>query len=91
MSRGWRGGSTRAWRKLRAAVLMRDRFTCQVRLDDGRLCERAATTVGHLDRLSQGGTLLAHPSRLRAECPVHNFGDGARLTNAGRRGREWSW
>lgn len=30
MSRAWAGGSTRRWRKLRAAVLMRDAWICQL-------------------------------------------------------------
>lgn len=30
MSRAWRGGSTRAWRKLRTLVLNRDAWTCQL-------------------------------------------------------------
>lgn len=35
MSEQWSGGSTRAWRKLRRAVLDRDRWTC--RLCGGRI------------------------------------------------------
>ena len=32
MSKSWAGGSTRAWRMLRAAVLARDGHTCKVNL-----------------------------------------------------------
>lgn len=45
MSSAWRGGSTRAWRKVRAAVLKRDGHTCQLRLDG---CTLAADCVHHL-------------------------------------------
>lgn len=90
MSAGWAGGSTRAWRKLRRAVLERDGYRCKVDVD-GRPCDKYARTVGHVDPLSRGGHLLADPSRLRAECEPHNYGDGARLANAGRRRRAWSW
>lgn len=95
MSVGWAGGSTRAWRRLRAAVLERDRYRCQVPTGevDGQLviCGRPARTVGHVDALALGGRLLADASRLRAECEPHNYGDGARLANARRRRRSWSW
>lgn len=30
MSKSWEGGSTRRWRKLRLAVLNRDRWTCRI-------------------------------------------------------------
>lgn len=32
MSTSWAGGSTRRWRKTRALVLVRDGWTCQLRL-----------------------------------------------------------
>jgi 5-methylcytosine-specific restriction endonuclease McrA len=61
-----------------------------------RLCGEFADTVGHLDPRATGGPLLAHPTRLRAECRRHNYGDGARLGNLLRRARRvgdrgWSW
>lgn len=90
MSTSWTGGSTRAWRRLRAAVLERDGHRCRV-VVDGTECGEFARTVGHLDPLSKGGPKLADPSRLRAECARHNFSDGARLGNASRRRRAWSW
>lgn len=94
---GWnRRGSSTAWRKLRAQVLDRDGWRCRRPLDDGTACGEFADTVGHVDPRATGGPLLAHPSRLRAECRAHNYGDGARLGNAlkavrrmGDRG--WSW
>lgn len=33
MSHNWQGGSTRAWRKLRAQVLARDGYRCRLNLD----------------------------------------------------------
>lgn len=88
-----RRGSTRAWRRLRAFVLERDGWRCKVPLDDGLLCGQPANTVGHLDRLCDGGPLLAPSHRLRAECAKHNYSDGAQVTNERRRGRapRWSW
>lgn len=92
MSQAWAGGSTRAWRRLRAAVLERDGARCQVLVDD-QPCGQPAGTVGHLDPLSAGGHKLAPMHRLRAECARHNYSDGARLGNATRRQprRSWSW
>lgn len=31
--RSWTGGSSRAWRELRAAILKRDRYLCQLKLE----------------------------------------------------------
>jgi 5-methylcytosine-specific restriction endonuclease McrA len=44
MSRGWEGGSTRAWRRTRARVLARDGYTCRLRLPG---CTGKATHVHH--------------------------------------------
>ncbi|ONI73096.1 hypothetical protein ALI144C_44920 [Actinosynnema sp. ALI-1.44] len=44
MSRSWSGGSTRAWRRIRARVLARDGHRCQVQLDG---CTLTATEVHH--------------------------------------------
>jgi 5-methylcytosine-specific restriction endonuclease McrA len=33
VSKGWSGGSTRAWRTLRAAVLARDKGLCQLKIE----------------------------------------------------------
>lgn len=90
MSTGWAGGSTRAWRRLRAFVLERDGWRCQVVVNEAK-CGEFARTVGHLDPLSRGGVKLASPDRLQAQCEPHNYSDGARLGNAGRRRRAWSW
>ena len=54
-----RGGSTRAWRKVRARVLARDRYRCQ-------LCGAPASEVDHIVRVADGGG--DHLSNLRAIC-----------------------
>lgn len=47
MSTTWSKGSTRAWRRVRAAVLLRDGYTCRLRLPGctGR-AEHAHHTLG---------------------------------------------
>ncbi len=41
----WVKGSTRRWRKIRAAVLARDRYRCQIRLP--KVCTTQATCAHH--------------------------------------------
>lgn len=45
MSRNWPKGSTPAWRRLRAQVLERDGYVCQIKLKD---CTYKATVAHHL-------------------------------------------
>lgn len=55
MSRGWRGGSTSGWRRLRAAVLARDGYRCRIalpgtwttRTGQERRCRGQADCVHH--------------------------------------------
>jgi 5-methylcytosine-specific restriction endonuclease McrA len=54
-----RNGATRAWRKVRAQVLDRDGWTCQ-------LCGAPATDADHFQTVSDGGG--NEPSNLRALC-----------------------
>lgn len=104
---GWAGGSSRAWRRIRLAVLERDGWRCQVpvahRAPSGLVLlpghdltsddPRAPThaTVGHLDKRDAGGS--DDPRRLRAECAAWNYSDGATYGNTKRRTprRIWSW
>lgn len=44
MSKNWASGSTTAWRKVRAAVLARDRHQCRLRLPG---CTTHATHAHH--------------------------------------------
>lgn len=62
-----RNGSTRAWRALRAQVLARDRWTCQ-------LCGAPAEHVDHVCPVASGGE--DHPSNLRATCADCNLSKG---------------
>ena len=45
MSLSWKGGSTRAWRRLRAWVLARDGYRCRLRVPG--VCTGRATCVHH--------------------------------------------
>jgi hypothetical protein len=104
VSAGWAKGSTRAWRRLRLAVLNRDGWRCRMLAEDGHPCGRQLrpkdprpehrATVEHLDPLSEGHPLLAPMDRLRAACATHNAQGGAAMTNANRVAepdRGWAW
>jgi 5-methylcytosine-specific restriction endonuclease McrA len=60
-------GSTRAWRTMRALVLARDGYQCQVRLPG---CTGMATQVDHIHTRTHGGTDQA--ANLRAICKQCN-------------------
>lgn len=70
-------GGTRRWRRIRAIILSRDRFQCQVPLPDGRLCLEPATVCGHILARIDGGD--DHPSNLRAECLHHSTSGGGQI------------
>lgn len=59
-----RNGSTRSWRTLRAAILARDRYVCQ-------LCGQPANEVDHIIRVVDGGQ--DHAGNLRALCRACNL------------------
>lgn len=63
-----RNGSTRAWRSLRAQVLLRDRGRCVY-------CGAPATHVDHVVPLSRGGA--THPANCVAACAACNLEKGA--------------
>ena len=65
---GWKGGSTRAWRVIRRAVLERDGYRCQV---EGPNCVGVATEADHLVPKSQGGSDMM--PNLRAACRPCNL------------------
>lgn len=69
-------GSTRRWRKIRRAVLVRDGYSCRVPVGE-RLCGAYATDAGHIVARSAGGS--DDPANLRAECAHHNRSAGARM------------
>ena len=70
-------GSTTRWRRIRLAVFARDGRVCQVPLADGRICGRAASTIGHIVPRMHGGD--DRWSNLRAECAYHNYRVGSLL------------
>lgn len=84
MAGGWGNGSTRAWRKIRAAVLARDGGTCRVRIPG--ICLGTATCVHHiLGRAVTGDD----PRYLLASCQPCNrrIGEPGRPRGTRRRSR----
>ncbi|MEH1013058.1 HNH endonuclease signature motif containing protein [Micromonospora sp. CPCC 206060] len=69
MSRSWQGGSTRAWRKLRARVLHRDGYRCRIELPG---CTTVATHVHH----TLGKAAGDDPAHLLAACAHCNLKTG---------------
>src|SRR5213079_2788552 len=67
-----RRGSTSRWRRIREAILIRDRSICR-KVVDGHLCGAYADTVGHIVRRENGGT--DDPANLRAERTACNYGE----------------
>jgi 5-methylcytosine-specific restriction endonuclease McrA len=59
------GGNTRAWRKIRERVLIRDGYCCQYCGSEN------ATTVDHVQPISKGGT--DEPDNLLAACTRCNY------------------
>lgn len=66
MSKGWEGGSTRAWRRVRRHVLERDGYLCRLKLDG---CTTRATHVHHLAGKGAGDD----PANLVAACQHCNL------------------
>lgn len=70
-TRGWAGsGSTTRWRQVRALVLARDGYQCQIK---GPRCTGVADTVDHIVALKDGGAMY-DPAGLRAACLRCNAG-----------------
>ena len=96
MSRAWQGGSTRAWRELRAYVLERDGYRCRVPNAAGQPCGAYARHADHVVPRSRGGQ--DHPANLRAACATCNLRRGNATPRsvspdpvAPARVRAWSW
>jgi 5-methylcytosine-specific restriction endonuclease McrA len=66
VSTGWKGGSTRAWRRTRALVLKRDGHRCQLKLEG---CETVATHAHHTKGKAHGDD----PRFLVAACAPCNL------------------
>lgn len=69
-SRGghWPGGSTRAWAKIRAYVLERDAYVCQLRIPD--TCTHTATQAHHTRDRNVYGDDPAHIIATCAPCNI---------------------
>jgi 5-methylcytosine-specific restriction endonuclease McrA len=72
--------TTPGYRRLRLAVLDRDRWVCQI---GGPGCTQAATQVDHVVARADGGDCW-DPRNLRAACRTCNGRGGALRTNAAR-------
>lgn len=89
MSRSWAGGSTTAWRKLRAAVLLANAATnrgmCTLQIKG--VCTGQATQVHHI----QGKGAGDQESNLAAVCRGCNLkvGDPTRISPAPRPRSNW--
>lgn len=70
MSASWAGGSTRAWRTVRAAVLVRDAYRCRLRIVG--VCVGVATHAHHL----RGKAMGDDPRFLVAACAPCNLKTG---------------
>ncbi|WP_194922942.1 HNH endonuclease [Catenulispora pinisilvae] len=77
-----RGGSTRAWRKLRASILDRDGWRCH-------WCGAVATTVDHVVPRAAGGD--DSPGNLVASCSRCNCSRGARMGRSSEGGPSRGW
>jgi 5-methylcytosine-specific restriction endonuclease McrA len=62
--------SSRAWRAIRKAVLIRDGYRCRI---GGPNCKGTATTVDHIVSWQSGGAWF-DPANLRAACGPCNYG-----------------
>jgi 5-methylcytosine-specific restriction endonuclease McrA len=70
MSKGWEGGSDTRWRRLRAAILLRDKGLCTIAAQG---CLGTADQVDHIIPLHMGGAKY-DPTNCRAACAPCNLG-----------------
>lgn len=76
MSEAWAGGSTRRWRRIRADVLRRDRYRCQLRIPG--VCRVDAPLFGGHVHHKHGkgrcaGCAADQPDHLQAACAPCNL------------------
>lgn len=85
MSRSWAAGSNPGWRRVRALVLGRDGYRCQLRLD---VCTSVATTVHHTIGKKVSGD---DPAHLVAACAPCNgkVGDPSKFDPPSVCGVQW--
>lgn len=91
MSKAWAGGSTRAWRAVRARVLLRDGYLCQLKVD-GVCTVDAPMRGGHVHHLHGKDACWGcrsdrsdHLVAACAECNLH-VGDPSTDTDPPNRG-----
>lgn len=87
MSRGWSGGSTRAWRRIRRQILLRDAYECQIRR--AKTCTQVADCVHHVVGRAISGD---DPDYLVAACTPCNLALGEPSQNSDpepRRMTQW--
>ena len=85
MSAAWSGGSTRAHRKVRAVVLERDAWLCQLKLDG--VCTIVANCVHHTRGKEETGN---DPAFMVASCTPCNLRAGdPRVNTRSRQVVEW--
>jgi hypothetical protein len=70
--------SSARWRKLRAAVLARDGYLCQI---GGPRCVGHATTADHINPVAIAPDMFWEPDNVRAACAPCNAGRGAAFKN----------
>lgn len=75
------------WAIVRAYVLERDLYQCQIR---GPLCTRSATEADHIRELAAGGAPY-DPGNLRAACKPCNSQRGAEFGNRRREHHSTGW
>lgn len=68
MSHAWKGGSSTGWRAIRAAVLSRDQYVCQVQV--AGVCTGAAQCVHHIHGRAITGDDMRY---LQASCTACNL------------------
>jgi 5-methylcytosine-specific restriction endonuclease McrA len=72
MSKSWEGGSTRRWRTLRTAILVRDGNRCRLKIAGVCVGTSSPMHVHHLDGKARGDD----PTRLIAACAPCNLHEG---------------
>ena len=73
----------RPWRRIRAFVLARDRYLCQLRYPG--ICTTRATQVDHIRQVLHAPELEYDPTNLRAVCrPCHEHRTGLQASGNDR-------
>lgn len=83
MSRSWQAGSTRAWRRIRARVLVRDGGLCQLRVKG--VCTNLADCVHHTAGRSVTGDDERYLLASCTPCNLH-IGDPTKLQDPPNKG-----